>query len=225
MTADGATVRGLVDFSGTVITNGASGFKICTNMVSNGATLVFGRGPSSLTAEPNAVFAGSIVYVNGEGVLREIYSSITVSSMVVTAQSTWTRGNTITVGTLSASGGTFIATNGSVYAKTIIARGGAISAGASTIYLLGGTSNLTNYYSLVPVGAVTLTGAVIRVTGTLTSQSGASLNAAGGTLTLSNPGLVDGNLQSATVTGNVLRVDGIADKSSGQLNTPRMGRR
>ena len=131
--------------------------------------------------------------------------------------------NTVTLGALT-NVGSLLMSNSAIYATNITSTG-TVTPGTSTLYLLGGTSNLTNYYSLVPVGSCTLTGAAITVTGTLTSQSGASLNAAGGTLTLSNPGLVDGNLQSATVTGNVLRVNGIADKSSGQLNTPRMGRR
>jgi hypothetical protein len=133
-------------------------------------------------------------------------------------------GNTVSVGLFSIRSGSMVASNSSIYATNLVSTG-TVTPGTSAIYLLGGTSNLTNYYSLVPVGSCTLTGAAITVSGTLTSQSGASLNAAGGTLTLSNPGLVNGNLQRATVTGNVLRVDGIADQSSGQLNTPRQGRR
>jgi hypothetical protein len=130
-------------------------------------------------------------------------------------------GYTLTVSNLS--GVAVQGSNSSIYALNAFSPA-SFTPQSSVVYATG-TTTATNYYSLVPVGSCTLTGAAITVSGTLTSQSGALLNAAGGTLTLSNPGLIDGNLQRATVTGNVLRVDGIADKASGQLNTPRQGRR
>jgi hypothetical protein len=130
-------------------------------------------------------------------------------------------GYTLTVSNLS--GVAVQGSNSSIYALNAFSPA-SFTPQSSVVYATG-TTTATNYYSLVPVGSCTLTGAAITVSGTLTSQSGALLNAAGGTLTLSNPGLIDGNLQRATVTGNVLRVDGIADQASGQLNTPRQGRR
>ena len=146
---------------------------------------------------------------------------VTVFSGSLTANA-----NTLIAGDVSLHGGTFNGGGAAIYATNVVTHSAGVwNHGTGTVYLLGANSNLTNYYSLVPVGSVTLTNADISIAGTLTSQPGASVNAAGGTLTLSNPGLVDGNLQRATVTGNVLRLDGIADKSRGQLNAPRQGRR
>ena len=126
-------------------------------------------------------------------------------------------GNTLTAGSITnAATGSLITSNSSIYATNIVSTG-TVDAGTSTIYLLGGTSNLTNYHSLVPVGSTTLTNAAISIAGTLSSQQGASLNAAGGTLTLSNAGTIDGQLRNATVTGAVLQVNQ-ADSSSGSYN-------
>jgi hypothetical protein len=106
---------------------------------------------------------------------------------------------------------------------------GSFTQGTSTVSLLAGDNIISNVPTLF--NAVKYTTGTARittnlaVTGTLEFQSGANLDGTGNIIGLANPATVGGNLQSGTITGNVLRVDGIADKASGQLNTPRQGRR
>ena len=134
---------------------------------------------------------------------------------------------TLTTGTLAQNG--FVnASNATWFVGSIISTAPFVP-GSSTVSLLGGDNIISNVPTLF--NAVKYTTGTARittnlaVTGTLEFQSGANLDAGGSVVGLANPSTIGGNLQSGTITGNVLRVDGIADKSSGQLNTPRQGRR
>jgi hypothetical protein len=212
----------LTSNNGLIISNaGAHAHTLGPNVsVGTLTVLTGGSGAAHNTVHPGANVYGAVV---AWGNRVTFSSALDVTGPITSDTTTLTFLGTTTASAIT-NNGSLILSNSSIYASNIVSTG-TVTPQTSTIYLLGGTSNLTNYHSLVPVGSTTLTNAAISITGTLSSQQGASVNAAGGTLTLSNPGLVDGNLQSATVTGNVLRVDGIADKSSGQLNTPRQGRR
>lgn len=130
-----------------------------------------------------------------------VFLAAALTAPTVLSSNTWhTQGNTVTVGTFT-NYSSVVASNSSIYATNMFSAG-SITPGTSTIYLQGGTSSITNYYSLVPVGSCALTGAAISVTGTLAGQVGASIDAAGGTLTLSNNGLLQGPAYNTAVATN-----------------------
>jgi hypothetical protein len=187
-------------------------------------------GSSTFTGSEFRFVAGNNVWTPPSGIIPTVLVSIgntylnqvaagSFGQLVISNTSTvgYRPLATTTCGTITVmSGGALTASNSSIYATNIVSTG-TVTPQTSTIYLLGGTSNLTNYHSLVPVGSTTLTNAAISIAGTLSSQQGASVNAAGGTLTLSNAGTIDGQLRNATVTGAVLQVNQ-ADTSSGSYN-------
>jgi hypothetical protein len=139
-----------------------------------------------------------------------------------------TGGYSLTVTGTARTAGTLSMSNSTMFVRDLL-NSGVVSQQTSTVSLLGGDNLVSNVPTLF--NAVKYTAGTARittnlaVTGTMEFQSGANLDAGGSVVGLANPATVGGNLQSGTITGNVLRVDGIADKASGQLNTPRQGRR
>jgi hypothetical protein len=145
------------------------------------------------------------------------------SSLILDTFNFQTLGYTLTTPVLTNFFGTSWS-NSSLYVSTLISTTG-VDVGTSTIYLQNGYSNLTNYFSLVPVGYCTFTNASISITGTLAGQLGSTLDALGGTITLSIPGTIPlGAAYNVMVNGKPLFVlYGSQTNSTGVLTRPFRG--
>lgn len=112
---------------------------------------------------------------------------------------------------------TIVASNSTITATTITQSGGTFSNMTSTVRLAG-SSNLTNYYNLASIGAVTLTNAPISITGTLYSEASANrINGNGGTIDLRTASTFLGTLANVTTTNKLLNVNK-ADGVTGKYN-------
>jgi hypothetical protein len=174
---------------------------------------------------------GLLVTTNTARELNTFVTAVECGALTMSSNgpANWaTGGYSLTVTGTARTAGTLSMSNSTMFVRDLL-NSGVVSQQTSTVSLLAGDNIISNVPGLF--NAVKYTDGTARittnlaVTGTLEFQSGANLDAGGNIIGLGNPGTVGGNLQSGTITGNVLRVDGIADQSSGQLNTPRMGRR
>ena len=174
---------------------------------------------------------GLLVTTNTAGSLNTFSTGVECGALTMSSNgpANWaTGGYSLTVTGTARTAGTLSMSNSTMFVRDLL-NSGVVSQQTSTVSLLAGDNIISNVPRLF--NAVKYTAGTARittnlaVTGTLEFQSGANLDAGGSVVGLANPSTIGGNLQSGTITGNVLRVDGIADKSSGQLNTPRMGRR
>jgi hypothetical protein len=233
-TAEAAQASGYrnVTFAGTGSLSGGSELQIAGGtsygvIITNGlwatdetSAIVITRGRYLLLNSPINIRVGGT---------STLTAAATVSGVNHTAGTMSTGGFSLTATALRLGGGTFVASNSTLFVSELTRSGGVLSQQTSTVSLLGGdnlVSNVPTLFNAVKYapGTARIT-TNLAVTGTLEFQSGANLDGTGNIIGLANPATVGGNLQSGTITGNVLRLDGIADKASGQLNTPRQGRR
>jgi hypothetical protein len=174
---------------------------------------------------------GDLVTTNTGGGLQTFGAAVECASLTMSSNgpANWaTGGYSLTVTGTARTAGTLSMSNSTMFVRDLL-NSGVVSQQTSTVSLLAGDNIISNVPTLFT--AVKYTAGTARITtnlavdGTLEFQSGANLDGTGNIIGLANPSTIGGNLQSGTITGNVLRVDGIADQSSGQLNTPRQGRR
>lgn len=130
---------------------------------------------------------------SGTGCVLSVTNATTSLAASLSADSlSISTGGTLNTAGFSVSTGTISNRNVLVGSNSTLVVSNAISSGRfsnmTSSIQVSQSSDLTNYWSCVPAGTVTLTNAAISVSGTLAGQAGSSINL--GTLTLSNPGFV-----------------------------------
>ena len=114
--------------------------------------------------------------------------------------------------------GTFIASNSTITCTNFINAGGTVIGYTNSTLIWSGNCNLTNLWNLQPNSpTASMTNAVVTVSGTIVGATAASLDMRGGTLVLSNAGVIYGTLSNATVTGKPLTA-GSTRNAGGKVN-------
>jgi len=203
--------------------NGSLSWSPSATVSTTGSTITFGASGTGGIDIPQTL--ATVIVSNGNANLRQALAAGSVE-----IAPTWNlRGDgfSLTADRVTVRG-FLVGSNGTVFAGSLF-NSGVVSQQTSTVSLLAGdnvVSNVPAFYNLVKyiAGTARLVSNTV-VEGTLEFQAGANLDGTGSSLVLSNAGVVGGNAQRVTVSGDVLRVDGVADGVSGRANYQRQGRR